>query len=237
MLLPARTTTLLFAPIVFLAGFPAAPARAAGGHFDVDDATVLDTGHCQYETWLARAPAARTTLFHLGPACRVGPVEVGLNLDHVEEPHRRHDSFGPQLKWVADPLLGKLSAGVVVAAAFDVTHGGRPWKTAYVPLTWWAADKLWVHANAGADWASSGVGGQQRTRRLGLSAEWAASDKLTVIAERVTYAGSWTSRLGTRVTLNEAVSVDFSAARFASSGAAAGTSRVYVIGLNHDFVP
>lgn len=226
MLLPLR-------PVFFVAfnTVLALPAHAAGGHFDVDDATVLDTGHCQYETWLARAPAARTTLFHLGPACRVGPVELGFNLDHVESPRERHDSVGPQLKWVADPLIDKLSAGVVVAASFDVTRGGRPWKSAYVPLTWWVADKLWVHANAGADWASSG----ERTRRLGLSAEWAASDKLTVIAERVTYARSWTSRLGARVTLNEAISVDFSAARF-TSDTAAGASRVYVIGLNHDFV-
>lgn len=223
--LSARTA-FLFASTSFLA----AQAHAAGGHFDVDDATVLDAGHCQYETWLARAPAARSTLWHLGPACRVGPVEWGLNVDHIETPRERHDSLGPQLKWVADPFIDKLSAGVVVAAAFDVKHGGRPWKTAYVPLTWWVADKLWVHANAGADWASSG----ERTRRLGLSGEWAASDKLTFIAERVTYANSWTSRLGARVTVSEAISVDFSAARF-SSGGSGGASRVYVIGLNHDF--
>ncbi len=224
MLLPLR-------PLCFVASATVVslPAHAAGGHFDVDDATVAETGHCQYETWLARAPSARTTLFHVGPACRVGPVELGVNLDHAETRSEHHDSLGPQLKWVADPLIDKLSAGVVVAAAFDVKHGGRPWKTAYVPLTWWVADRLWVHANAGADWAASG----ERTRRLGLSAEWAASDRLTVIAERITYASSWTSRLGARVTLTEAISVDFSAARFSSG--AAGASRVYVIGLNHDF--
>ena len=59
------------------------PAWPAGGHFDVDDAAMVEPGRCQVETWWLRAPAAVTTLLHLGPACRVGPLELGLNLDRV----------------------------------------------------------------------------------------------------------------------------------------------------------
>ena len=203
-----------------------ATARAAGGHFDVDDASVLDPGHCQYETWLARAPDAAATLFHLGPGCRVGPVEIGVNLDWLSGADGRLTNLGPQLKWVVDPWVGKLSTGLAWSASFDVTHGGRPAHTAYVPLTWWAAEKLWVHANVGADWEPSRV----RTRRVGVSGEWAATDRWTVIGERGKFLGNWTSRLGVRFNLNESIGLDLSAARTGP-----GATRLFVIGLNHDF--
>ena len=95
-----------------------------------------------------------------------------------------------------------------------------------MPLTWQVAEKLWVHANAGADWSAAHV----RTRRVGISGEWAANDTLTLIAERVNLAGAWSSRLGARFNLNESISIDLSAARVTPQG-----TRLYVIGLNHDF--
>ena len=61
----------------------AADACAAGGHFDVDDATVLEPGHCQYEIWAARVPDSSASVFHLGPGCRVGPLELGVNFDRL----------------------------------------------------------------------------------------------------------------------------------------------------------
>jgi hypothetical protein len=213
--------------------FSMADARAAGGHFDVDDATVLDPGHCQYETWIARTPGAALTFFHLGPACRVGPIEIGMNIDRYRSGLRTgsdvdesHTNVGPQLKMVADPLFGRVSAGVAWNASFDVTHGGKPYQSAYVPVTWWAAERLWLHANAGADWLPSG----EHTRRLGLSAEWSANDRWSFIAERITFYRDWTSRIGARFNLNDSISIDFSVARTGPDAI-----RMYVIGLNHDF--
>lgn len=215
-------------PLLACAGLLAfmADGHAAGGHFDVDDAAVLDPGHCQYEAWVAREPRAAATLLHVGPGCRVGPVEIGVNFERAWLPSETRSSLGPQLKWVADPLVGALSAGVAWNAYFDLTHGGAPAHTAYVPLTWWAAEKLWVHANLGADWSAAHV----RTRRIGVSGEWAANETLTLIAERVKFVGAWTSRVGARFNLNESISVDLSAARVAPRGAG-----LYVIGVNHDF--
>ncbi|MEP7102142.1 MAG: hypothetical protein ABI781_16660 [Burkholderiales bacterium] len=204
----------------------AANAQAAGGHFDVDDAAVAEPGHCQYETWLARAPAASATLFHLGSACRVGPVELGFNVDRFSTAGETRSALGPQLKWVADPLVGPLSAGIAWSAAGDLKRGGRPAHTLYVPLTWAVNDKIALNANLGADWDFAGA----RTRRVGVSGEWIAHDKLTMIVERVKFAGEWTSRLGARFMLNESISVDLSAAR-----AGPHATRVYAIGLNHDF--
>jgi hypothetical protein len=174
----------------------AAPAYAAGGHFDVDDATVLDPGHCQYKAWVVRAPAAGATFARLGPGCRIGP------------------------------LVDKLSAGLAWNMFFDLTNHGRPTQTFYAPFTWSAAEKLWVHANIGLDRDAAGT----RWRRQGLSGEWAASDKFTVIAERVKIVGDWTSRLGGRFNISETLSVDLSAARFGLRG-----ERIYVIGLNQEF--
>lgn len=204
----------------------AAHALAAGGHFDVDDATVLDPGRCQYEAWIVRAPAAVTTVAHLGPGCRVGPVEVGLNLDRWAGASESRTLLGPQLKWVVDPLVDKLSTGIAWSASYDVTNRGRPAQTLYVPFTWAAAEKFWVHANIGLDRDFEGT----RWRRQGLSGEWAASDKFTFIGERVKIVGSWTSRLGGRFNVSETLSIDLSAARFGPRA-----ERVYVIGLNQEF--
>jgi len=206
--------------------FLTVPAHAAGGHFDVDDATVLDPGHCQYETWVVRAPAAGATVAHIGPGCRVGPVEVGVNLDRWSVAGNSRTLLGPQLKWVVDPLAGKLSAGLAWSAFYDLTNHGRPAQTLYAPFTWWAAEKLWVHANIGLDRDAEGT----RWRRQGLSGEWAASDKFTLIAERVKIVGDWTSRFGGRFNVSETLSVDLSAARFGPRG-----ERVYVIGVNQEF--
>jgi len=58
----------------------------AGGHFDVDDAFTLDPGQCQNETWYGRFGTEPVTDFHLGPACRVGPVELSANFDRYSVP-------------------------------------------------------------------------------------------------------------------------------------------------------
>ena len=204
----------------------AAHAGAAGGRFDVDDATVVDPGRCQVEAWVVRAPAAAATIAHLGPGCRVGPVEVGINLDRFSTSGNGRTLLGPQLKWVVDPLVGKFSAGVAWNASYDLTNRGRPAQTIYLPFTWWAAEKLWVHANIGMDRDFAGT----RWHRQGLSGEWAVSDKFTVIGERVKFLGDWTSRLGGRFNVSETLSIDLSAARFGPRAA-----RVYVIGLNQEF--
>lgn len=201
-------------------------AHAAGGHFDVDDAAVIEPGHCQYEAWAARRSSApATTSWHLGPGCRVGPLELALNLDRISSATGFLSTAGPQLKWVTD-IAAPVAAGVVWSVAFDLRRGGRPAHTLYAPLTWVAGETLALNANFGADWDATGA----RTHRLGASGEWVAHERLTVIAERVRFAGDWTSRIGARFSLTEAISVDLSVARVGPHAA-----RVYVIGLNHDF--
>lgn len=208
----------------------AAASVQAGGHFDVDDAGTLDPGQCQYELWGTRTRSQRATLWHLGPACRVGPVELGLNIDRIAVAGERTHSLGPQLKWT---FLGQgpdaqWSAAVSMGATFELPRrGGRTGGQFVLPLTWRATSSLQVHANLGADWAP-GTGA--RSGRGGLAGEWALNDAVSLIAERNRAFGLWTSRVGARFSLTPLVSIDVSAARTAPEGV-----RTVAIGLNHEF--
>ncbi|WP_307656858.1 hypothetical protein [Variovorax paradoxus] len=205
-----------------------AGARAAG-HFDIDDAGMLDPGQCQYEAWWGRTGPEPVTGLHIGPSCRVGPVELGLNIDRLSVQRVHTVTAGPQLKWnfFGPAADAPLSAALSLGAMFDLTRGGRAGGQFVLPVTWRPADSLQIHANLGADWAT-GTGA--RTPRGGLAVEWALDDKVSLIAERSRASGVWTSRIGGRFALTPLVSVDVSASR-------TGPQRVrgFVVGLNHEF--
>lgn len=210
-----------------------AASAQAGGHFDVDDASTLDVGQCQYEAWGSRVSGgAAVRGLHLGPACRVGPVEIGLGVDLFATRGERAVTYaGPQLKWTfygQDPEA-RLSAALSAGATFDVTRGGRAGGQFVIPLTWRALDHLQVHANLGADWVP-GTGA--RTGRGGVQAEWALNEAVSLIAERNRAYDLWTSRIGVRFSLTPRVSVDVSAARI---GRGEQRQRGFVVGLNHEF--
>ncbi|MBS0449633.1 MAG: hypothetical protein JSR59_27310 [Proteobacteria bacterium] len=193
----------------------------------MDDAVVLDPGHCQVETWAARPPDVAGTALHVGPGCRVGPVELGVNADRL--PLEGGDTAGlagPQIKWVVDPIAHRLSIGMAWILAADLRHGGRWGQTGYAVATWWPSETLQVHGNAGADWAP-GTG--DRTRRLGLGIEWAANDTVSVLAERLVATSQWRSRVGTRINLTDLLSLDLSVSRADNHGV-----RGFAIGLNRD---
>lgn len=207
----------------------AAHAQAAG-HFDVDDAGTLDPGRCQYELWAGRFRDARTTVLHAGPSCRVGPIELGFNVDDISVAGLRTQSVGPQLKWT---FLGqapdaKLSAAISASTISDIPRrDGRTGGQFVVPVTWHAADSLFVHVNVGADWVTTGVG---RAIRKGIAGEWALNDAVSLIAERNRAYALWTSRIGARFSLTPMVSVDVSASQ---TGPDRG--RGLLIGINQEF--
>ncbi|MET3496748.1 hypothetical protein [Variovorax boronicumulans] len=210
----------------------AGTAAQAAGHFDVDDAGTLDPGQCQYETWWGRTGVEPVTGFHIGPSCRVGPVEVGLNLDRLSAQGLHGVTGGLQLKWNFFGQAGDApwSAAVAMGTVSDLKHGGRTGGQLVVPLTWRPTDSLQLHANLGADWApGTGV----RTPRGGAAVEWALNDTVSLIAERHRAAGVWTSRVGGRFSLTPLISVDLSTSRTRPPG----ERRVkgFVVGLNHEF--
>ncbi len=224
------TTTRPPAPgwaLVVSCAFASLGAQAAG-HFDVDDAGTLDPGQCQYETWWGRTGTEPVTGFHFGPACRVGPVELGLNFDRTSVAGVHSVTGGPQVKW---NFLGQapdapFSVAVSASTVSDLKRGGRMGGQLVVPMTWRPASSLQVHVNLGADWA---LGTGVRTPRGGAAVEWALNDTV-LIAERNRAAGVWTSRVGGRFSLTPLISVDVSASRTGPQGV-----RGFVIGLNHEF--
>ncbi len=211
----------------------AAGSVRAGGHFDVDDAGTLDPGQCQYEVWAGRIGGVSAQRFqHLGPACRFGPIEWGLNLDRAATAGSTGLFVGPQLKWTffgqaADaPLSAALSGGAV----FDATHGRggeRAGGQFVVPVSWQVAPVVLIHVNVGSDWA---VGTGARTGRGGAAGEWALNPTLSLIAERNRAFAQWTTRAGLRVNVTPLVSIDLSVARTGPEGA-----HSVVLGLNHAF--
>lgn len=201
----------------------------AGGHFDVDDAGTLDPGQCQYEVWGGRFGADAINDVHLGPACRVGPVELGLNFDAAWVPGQHEGFIGPQAKWT---FLGqapdaRLSAAVEGSLVFDVTQGGHTGGQFLVPVSWHALEPLWVNFNLGADWAP--VSGA-RSGRGGLQADWALNKDVSLIAERFRAFGVWSWRAGMRFNLTPLLSIDVSGLRTDGKGAYG-----WAIGINHEF--
>lgn len=191
-----------------------APARAAGGHHAVDDAAILDPGQCQFETWVDRERGGARTLLHLGPACRVGPVELGLNADRVHLSGAGSvTTAGPQVKW-ATAIDERLSAGIVVSASWQEGAPRYLGSTVVLPVTWRAGETLLVHVNAGRDLRA----GADDENRAGVALEWAPLPAWSFVAERFRESRTNYWRAGARWVFTEALNVDLSHARSLDRG-------------------
>ncbi len=203
------------------------PAGAAGGSHSVDDAVLLEPGQCNIELWFDRATGGARSLAHVGPACRIGEVELGLNAD------REHGAgtssattFGPQVKWAAT-LNDDWSAGIVLSAT-GRNHSPRYLgSTVVVPVTWRASEAVLTHVNVGRDIRR----GARDTQRGGLALEWAPLESCSFVAERFRESGANYWRAGARWTLTSTASVDLSRAG-ALSGSA---SPWWTLGVNWAF--
>jgi len=201
--------------------------RAAGGHHAVDDAALIEPGQCQVETWADREQGGARTLLHVGPACRVGPVELALNLD------RTHLSgtgavitAGPQLKW-ATPLGKSVSVGLVVFATGQEGAPNYLGSAVVLPVTWQASETWLVHVNAGRDLRHHAGD----DNRAGAAVEWMPSQVLSFVAERFRESRRNFTRAGARWTVDPALSIDLSRARSLHAGVPAW----WTLGFNWTF--
>ena len=206
-----------------------AAAAHAGGHFEVDDAGTLDAGQCQVELWGSHGQRSDVNLYHVGPACGVGVVELGLNMDAVRG-NARADLLGPQVKWTffGREANAPLSAAVSTGAQMDVRGGGRWGGQGLLALTWQAMEPLAFNANLGADWTP---GDGTRTSRGGLQVQWSVRPDLALIAERNRSFSQWGTRVGFSWQAAPQTSIDFSVARLGLGGG----ETVYTLGLNQVF--
>ena len=187
----------------------AQPAEAAGGHHAVDDATLLEPGQCQLETWLDRESGDARSLLHTGLACRIGAVELGLNLDHVR-PSGAGATTGlsMQAKW-ARALDDRWSAGVVLVLAAQDRAPSYLGSTFVVPVTWQASETLLAHLNLSQDF----LPGQRDRRHADFALEWSPLDTASFVAERYSEGGADFWRVGGRWAMTSSTNLDLSRAR------------------------
>ncbi|HSW05695.1 hypothetical protein [Aquabacterium sp.] len=193
------------------------PAQAAGGHHAVEDAALLEPRQCQLETWVDRERGGARTLWHAGPACRLGAVEVGLNLDRLDLDGAGHSTLaGVQLKW-AHAVAEGWGAGVVVGLARQDRAPNFLGTALVLPLTWQVSETLQAHANIGCDFRP----GQRDSHRAGLALEW-APNAWSFVVERFREGDANFWRAGTRWAPTPTISIDLSRARDLQRGAPAG---------------
>jgi hypothetical protein len=201
-------------------------AHAAGGHHAVDDASILEPGQCQVESWADREAGGARSLQHIGPTCRVGGVELGLNVDRVRLAGAGTTTVSPQVKW-AMALDQRFSTGLVLSTAWQDRAPRHVGSTLVVPFTWQAADTLLVHLNAGRDFHRH----EADSARAGAALEWAPRADWSFVAERFHEGRADYWRAGARWVLTPAVNVDLSRAR----GLGAAAPAWWTLGLTWAF--
>lgn len=205
----------------------ASRAGAAGGHHAVDDVSILEAGQCQIETWVDREDGNARRLLQAGTACRVGAVELGLNLDGTRvQGADTTTAAGPQIKWAQTVAKG-FSVGVVGSTAWQRRSARRLSSTLVVPVTWQSSDSTWLHLNIGRDFRPHDVD----TSRAGGAFEWTALANWAFVAERFRESRTNFRRAGARWTASASLSVDLSRASAMHDSAVAW----WTLGLSWSF--
>ena len=200
-------------------------SQAAGGHHAVDDASILQPGQCQLETWVEQSPGRQ--LQHAGPACHLVGLEFGLNLDrNSTRDERTTHSIGPQLKWARELQPG-LSWGLVWTATWLNGAPGDTVHSVLMPITWSPRSDLTVHVNAGRDFSRRAPS----RNRHGIALEWQPTLQWQGIIERWNDGTQANNRIGLRLLCNDKISVDLSRARPQSARPEAWWS----LGMNWSF--
>lgn len=200
-------------------------SRAAGGHHAVDDASILDAGQCQVEVWAEQA--SRHALQHVGPACGLAGVELGLNLERsAVGTGSAAGSAGAQVKWAADVQPG-LAVGVVWAAGWQGANARFTGQTLLLPVSWSPREDLDLHVNVGRDLRPHAAD----VECLGVALEWKPTANGQALVEWWRDSSGSQARLGWRYVIRDGLSVDLSRAEsLRHSGAGwwtAGLNRVF----------
>ena len=208
-------------------GLAGLSAHAAGGHHAVDDASVLEAGKCKLEGWTEREAGNARALHHIAAGCRVGPVELSVNVDREHQTGMdANSSVSPQLKW-AYALNDALSIGAVASGKFGSQSPRYVGSTLVLPLSWRIHNNLSAHVN----WGRNFVRGSASQPRGGASLEWTPSSNVSLVAERFREADYNATRLGVRYVLTPDIKLDLSRARSLHAGGAIG----WIAGVTWEF--
>jgi hypothetical protein len=184
------------------------PALAAGGHFTVDDAALLDPGQCQIEGWVEHESRADRRVAHVGPNCGLGPVEAGLGWDRsrlraVDAPM----ATSAYVKWAVG-ITDAVGIGATVAGNWQAAAPRYAGTTILIPVSWRIDDALHAHVNIGRDYPRGGT----HANRAGVAVEWRPAARWLVIAEQFRQSEASFARIGLRWEPTKALGIDLSRA-------------------------
>lgn len=168
-------------PVGLACAWLASGSAQAGSPMVVDDAGIVEPGHCQLETWVQRARSG-TEVWAL-PACNFGRgVELTVGGATFAARGARIDSgVLVQAKTTLRPLDDAGWGLALAVGGVRHVNAGTTDAYAYVPATLsLAGDALLIHANLG--WVREG--GSHRDRlSWGLGSEWQWHQRTSLLAE------------------------------------------------------
>ncbi len=202
-------------------------AFAAGGHFAVDDADILEPGGCKAETWYERSSQPGRAL-HLGAGCRVGPVELVLATEPQRQAGTSFADHSVQVKWGTEIAPG-WNAGLLLQPGWQSHARPRYQGTAAIGLLSWSVlENVRLHANLGRDFVHRG----SDQGRGGVNVEWAPrGGAWKVIGERYREEGGHFARAGLRWSPGQDWKVDLSRAVVVRGPG----DRSWTLGLTREF--
>lgn len=213
----------LWWPLALLA---CGPALAAGGHHGVDDASTLDSGQCELETWASRARGG-DRLLHAGANCGVGPVEIGIAGEHGRGGGSSQTQWNLEAKW-ATAVGENFRVGLDLQPVWQAHARPRHAATRLSALaTWTPRQDLAFHLNLGRDF----MRGAADLPHHGVAAEWSPAEGWWLTAERFLEQGGHFARIGARWSVAPAWTVDLSRVQRISG---AGASN-WTLGLSFAF--
>ena len=157
---------------------------------------------------MSREHGGGSALFHTGPGCRVGAVELGLSLDSSHSTTSGTMVMpGAQLKW-ARQMTDTVGVGLLLSTLLEDRSVRIAGNSLVVPVTWQPAAALLVHLNLGRDFRR----GVSDVAHAGNALEWAPGPAWSFIAERYRENAVSYWRVGGRYALNSEAHLDFSRA-------------------------
>jgi hypothetical protein len=178
----ANTLSRPLAVAALLLATLAALPTYGGRPLSTEDASVLEEGRCQLETWIDRSRDATVGWFV--PACNVGASiewQVGGAGTWAGGSHRFSEAYA-QAKTVFTAEDAPWGVGLVAGVARrPLQEAHRGWVNPYVivPVTI-AIGEGALHLNAG--WAHDRLEDRDVTL-WGIAGEWPAGERLTLVAE------------------------------------------------------
>lgn len=126
-------------------------AHAAGGHYEVDDAALIERGSCELEVWHTRfdGDVSESVLF---PACNPwGDLQLGVAAIRASQAGDQSATLAEveaKTAW-QDAEADGWALGLAVLGTWNESDGRYEKTTLLVPLTLAASERLLVNLNAG----------------------------------------------------------------------------------------